>query len=70
VLAEQAKAANVRVLVLTGHGLKLKPGMLDAYNYLLKPIRPTELTGAISRCLAQQEGDGRIVPFPKKPEAR
>lgn len=65
-LADQAKAAGVQVLVLTGHGLKLAPGSLQGYNYLLKPIRVAELNQAVQKALAGGRGDASIVPFPKK----
>src|SRR5690348_8946228 len=48
VLADQARAANIKTLVLTGCGLK--PGHDD--DYVLKPIRLAELTKAIDECLA------------------
>ena len=48
-LADEAIAAGVKALVLTGHGLKLKPGSLAPYQYLLKPIRIAELTAAIDQ---------------------
>jgi DNA-binding NtrC family response regulator len=54
-LADRAKAANIKTLVITGHGLKLAPGKLSAYNYLLKPVRAHELTAAIKHCLSQQD---------------
>jgi DNA-binding response OmpR family regulator len=64
-LADEAMAAGLNTLVLTGHGLKLRPGKLSAYNYLLKPIRVAELTSRINECLAEKDGEGNIVPFPK-----
>jgi two-component system response regulator PilR (NtrC family) len=64
-LADEAIATGIKTLVLTGHGLKLKPGSLARYTYLLKPIRVAELTAAINQCLAQKGGDMNIVPFPK-----
>ena len=64
-VADQAIAAGITALVVTGHGLKLKPGSLASYDYLLKPVRAGELVAAINRCLAQKEGDAQIVPFPK-----
>ena len=64
-LADQAIAAGIKTLVLTGHGLKLKPGSLAPYDYLLKPIRVAELLAAINRCLSQRDGGARIVRFPK-----
>ena len=65
-LADTAKAANVKVLVLTGHGLRLPPGSLQGYNYLLKPIRVAELNKAVLDALAGGQGDASIVRFPKK----
>jgi two-component system, NtrC family, response regulator PilR len=64
-LADEAIAAGIKTLVLTGHGLKLKPGVLNGYTYLLKPIRVAELVAVISERLAQKNGDANIVPFPK-----
>jgi DNA-binding LytR/AlgR family response regulator len=52
--------------VLTGQGLRLAPGALAAYDYLLKPVRVSELSAAIERCLAKKAGS-QVVPFPKKP---
>lgn len=65
-IADQAIAAGVKALVVTGHGLSVKPGSLQPYNYLLKPIRVGELAAAIKRCL---DGTSRskVVRFPKKP---
>ena len=64
-VADQAIAAEIATLVVTGHGLRLKPGSLAPYDYLLKPVRPAELLAAINRCLAQRGGDAQVVPFPK-----
>jgi DNA-binding response OmpR family regulator len=40
------------VLVMTAHGLSLDPGSLAKYDYLLKPIRVSELLAAVERRLA------------------
>jgi DNA-binding response OmpR family regulator len=64
-IAEQAVAGGVKPLVLTGQGLRLEPGSLAPYDYLLKPVRVGELAKAIERCLAKNAGS-RVVPFPKK----
>src|SRR5260370_738092 len=40
-VADRAKAAGVKVLVMTGQGLSLKPSSLQQYDYLLKPLRLT-----------------------------
>ena len=53
-LADEATAAGLTTLVLTGHGLKLRPGSLNGYHHLLKPIRVAELTKAIHERLAQK----------------
>ncbi len=54
-----------KTLVVTGHGLSLKPGSLRPYDYLLKPVRGAELLANIQRCLADKSGDAEIVQFPK-----
>ena len=66
-VADKATAAGVKTLVVTGHGLNLKPGALAAYDYLLKPLRVAELIAAIERCLAKTDGKSEVVPFPKSP---
>jgi two-component system response regulator PilR (NtrC family) len=38
-VADKAIAAGLKTLVVTGHGLSLKPGALAGYDYLLKPLR-------------------------------
>jgi two-component system, response regulator RegA len=62
-VADKAKEAGVKALVVTGYGLSLTPGSLAAYDYLLKPIRAAELLEAIRRRLPRDEG--RVVPFSK-----
>jgi len=64
-VADQAIAAGIKTLVVTGHGLSLKPGTLQPYDYLLKPVRGDELLANIQRCLADKSGDAEIVQFPK-----
>ena len=70
-IADKASATGVKALVVTGYGLSLKPGSLDRYDYLLKPLRVAELTAAIKRCLAEQGGESEVVfeviQFPKPP---
>jgi DNA-binding NtrC family response regulator len=61
-IADKAKASGVKTLVVTGHGLSLKPGTLAAYDYLLKPIRIVELLTAVERRLAKEDGDAEAVP--------
>ncbi len=50
-VADAAEARGVKALVVTGHGLSLKPGSLSSYNYLLKPLRRNELLAGIARHL-------------------
>ncbi len=64
-VADQAIEAGIKTLVVTGHGLSLKPGSLRPYDYLLKPVRGAELLANIQRCLADKSGDAEIVQFPK-----
>lgn len=52
-IADEALAAGVKVLVVTGHGRSLKPGSLAKYDYLLKPVRIDELLAAVARRLAE-----------------
>ena len=63
-VADKAIAGGVKALVVTGHGLGLKPGSLAPYNYLLKPLRVAELIAGIERCLAGRGGSD-VIPFPK-----
>src|SRR5258708_7880026 len=65
-VADRAKNAGVKVLVMTGDGLSLKPGSLQPYDYLLKPLRLTELLDGIQRRLTGKRGDdSAVVQFPK-----
>jgi DNA-binding response OmpR family regulator len=63
-VADQAMAAGVKALVVTGQGLSLKPGSLTPYDYLLKPLRVPELLAGIERRLADQGGEADIIQFP------
>jgi hypothetical protein len=62
-VADRAKEKGLRALVSTGHGLSLKPGMLAAYDYLLKPLHVREFIDAVRRRLPHD--DGETVPFTK-----
>jgi DNA-binding response OmpR family regulator len=65
-VADRAKAADVKVLVITGQGLSLEPGSLQPYDYLLKPLRVIELLASIERRLAGKSGDeSAVIQFPK-----
>lgn len=63
-VADAGIAAGLKVLVLTGHGLSLKPGTLASYDYLLKPVRMPELLEAVRERLSRPEGDAKVVDFP------
>ena len=66
-VADEALRGGMTVLVLTGHGLSLKPGALAAYDYLLKPIRAAALLETIRERLARQAGGAQVVRLPKAP---
>jgi DNA-binding NtrC family response regulator len=66
-VADRAKAAGVKVLVMTGQGLSLKPGSLQPYDYLLKPLRVADLLAPIERRLFGKSGDdSAVIQFPKQ----
>ena len=52
-VADAAMARGVKALVVTGQGLRLRPGSLSSYDYLLKPLRRHELIAGIERRLAR-----------------
>jgi DNA-binding NtrC family response regulator len=62
-IADKAKEMAVKALVITGHGLSLKPGALASYDYLLKPLRAAELLDGVRKRLPREEGG--VVKFPK-----
>ena len=65
-VADRAKAAGVKVLVITGQGLSLEPGILQPCDYLLKPLRVTELLASVERRLfGKSSDDSAVVQFPK-----
>jgi DNA-binding response OmpR family regulator len=65
-VADRAKSTGVKVLVMTGQGVSLRPGSLQPYDYLLKPLRLTELLDGIQRRLTGKSGDdSAVVQFPK-----
>jgi two-component system, NtrC family, response regulator PilR len=66
-IADEAKAAGLAVLVVTAHGLTLKPGDLAQYDYLLKPVRVSELVVAMESALAKRQGESKVVRFPAEP---
>jgi len=62
-VADKARAAGVRALVFTGHGLSLEPGALAQYDYLLKPLHADEFLSAVRRRLPRASSE--VVPFPR-----
>jgi DNA-binding NtrC family response regulator len=64
-VADMAKKTGIPTLIVTAHGLSLKPGDLAAYEYLLKPVRVKKLLDAV-RHLLLRPGDTEIVPFPQQ----
>jgi two-component system, NtrC family, response regulator PilR len=52
-IADKAIAAGIGTLVLTGHWPSLKGGSLNPYDYLLKPIRVSELLETIEHSFAE-----------------
>ena len=57
-IADMAQEIGVKVLLLTGFGLRLMPGTLAKYDYLLKPIRLADLLAAVNRRLTDKESGG------------
>jgi two-component system, NtrC family, response regulator HydG len=51
-LSERAEAGGAKVLIITGYAFQLAEQNLGHYEFLMKPVRPTELIAAIERCLA------------------
>ena len=50
-LAEAARAKDIRVLVITGYAFNLPKEMLDRFEFLLKPVGPSELLQAVEQAL-------------------
>jgi two-component system OmpR family response regulator len=65
-VADRAKAAGVKALVMTGQGLSVELGNLQPYDYLLKPLRVAELLASVERRLFGKSGDeSEVIQFPK-----
>jgi DNA-binding NtrC family response regulator len=64
-VADKAIATGIKALVVTGHGLSLKPDSLAPYDYLLKPVRVGELLETVQRCLAEKGDGSDVVRFSK-----
>ena len=50
-VAERATEAGSKALIITGYAFDLPREQLGRYEYLLKPVRPTELLEAVERVL-------------------
>src|SRR5882762_1438120 len=50
-LAEKAREIGVPVLIITGYAFNLPRDDLDRFEFLLKPVRPSELLQAVERIL-------------------
>ena len=50
-VAERATEAGSKALIITGYAFDLPLEQLDRYEYLLKPVRPSELLEAVERAL-------------------
>src|SRR5260370_22430484 len=48
-LADQAEESGIKALIITGYAFQLAE--LGRYEFLMKPVRPAELVGAIERIL-------------------
>ena len=50
-VADRATEAGSKALIITGYAFDLPREQLDRYEYLLKPVRPSELLEAVERAL-------------------
>jgi DNA-binding NtrC family response regulator len=51
-VAEKADDAGIKTLIITGYAFDLPKEELERYDYLLKPVRPSELIEAVKRALS------------------
>ena len=51
IVVERAAEAGSKALIITGYAFDLPREQLDRYEYLLKPVRPSELLEAVERVL-------------------
>ena len=54
-LAVRAEANGAKILIITGYAFQLAEQDLGRYDFLMKPVRPTELIQAIERCLGGEK---------------
>lgn len=50
-VGEKATGAGSKTLIITGYAFDLPREQLGRYEYLLKPVRPSELIEAVERAL-------------------
>lgn len=50
-VAEQAAENGAKTLIITGYAFELPKEQLGRYEFLLKPVRPSELLEAVARVL-------------------
>lgn len=50
-LAEKARGTGVPALIITGYAFNLPRDELDRFEFLLKPVTPSELLQAVERVL-------------------
>jgi len=50
-VAEKAGETGAKTLIITGYAFELPRDQLGRYEYLLKPLRPSELLEAVDRVL-------------------
>ena len=53
-LAERAEVGGAKILIITGYAFQLVSEDLGRYEFLMKPVRPAELTAAIKRVLGAE----------------
>ena len=46
-VADAAQSRGFKALIVTGYGLSLPPETAPRYDFLLKPVRPSELLNAV-----------------------
>ncbi len=50
-LADKAREIGISALIITGYAFNLPRDDLDRFEFLLKPVRPSELLQAVERVL-------------------
>jgi len=50
-VADRAREKSIPTLIVTGYAFNLPPDDLDRYEFLLKPVRPSELLQAVEHAL-------------------